>query len=447
MQNESGSKRLALEQQYILVNHHQDQAGLDILSLCINLYKRRWFIMGFTSMICIFAIIISFMIKPQYEVQTILMPPNEVQLKELYLNTDYTKSSQELFVEFLKELSKKSNYIQFIQNSKVFKDEAKGKSEKIKRMLLASLAKNYNLKFFKHSQNDTKDTFRDDSLDAELITRSNTLDLEAKENLAYLAFTNQKIINKIVASERSNTEVKAHKLEELLNRNEAVLSGQRKYTIKRLREKQSQQIAEINNQIAAAKSRDLRDKQLQLIELTDAYNISEALGITNHNSPQQVTNHGLVIDVNQNQHELYLRGTNFLKKAIEIQKSQQHSLGYERNLSGLQEKLFVLQNNKEIEALEHRKDDKPYVKNIVENEVELERLKSLSFDIKQIKAYDIDGKPIVGPYPVKPKKSLILICAFIFGLFLSISIIYLQNALRARKDFTLNENLMPSLGN
>lgn len=439
MQNDAGVHNLALEKQrYLMLNpQFGDANGINVFTLLADLYKKRWLVIGITGFCTLLAVIIALMIPPQYQVKTLLVKPHPSQYQSLYVNTNSSLTGANLFAEFLKTLSKKSNYIQFLQDSGLLEKSLKNPktaSENERKNVLNALSQNFNISIINHYKNDPKDAFKDDSLEAELTTRSNKLDLQAMENKSYIEYTNKQVLSNITEGARSITNRKIQHLEKSIALNEIELSTRRHNDIKRLKDKQALKIALLHNKIAALKEADLRVQAIQQKELSNALKIADALGIKTYyaQSPNKLGNKDLIIDVNTNPKELYLRGSDYLKTLIAISKTQKHSIGYESKLSTLEEKLYLAMNNKKIIALEERTDDKPYIKNIEKKQSALKRLQALSFDLSDIKSYSIIGTPIVEVSPIKPNKKLIVLMGFILGFMIATLLIILSNAYLSR---------------
>ena len=438
MKIENGPYNLALDKhQYIIMNNQEYQNNtIDLLKLISDLYNKRWFILSLTALFTLLAIGRAFILTPKYEVKTVLTQPNADQIQVLHLNTDSKLTGSDIFKKYVKTLSSKGNYISFLEQSGALDKSMTNfqtSSDYDRKKQLNKLLLNYNVAIIYHTKLDPKDAYNDNSLEAELITRSSKLDLDASENLAYIEYTNQKVLADVAKIKQSITHRKIEQLKKIMNQNESKVSLERHNEIKRLINQQSLSIDELNNKIDALNKRDLRDRELRLQELTNALKIAESLGITSYDTPQQVNNHGLIIDVNQNTKDLYLRGTKYLKNEIAIIKEKKHTLNYEKQLSELQEQLYIAQNDKKIIALNNRTDDKPYIKGIEEKQTQLSHLQSLSFNIANIKLYKIEGAPIVETSPIKPNKKLIIMLGFILGFIFSTSYIMMQNVIGARK--------------
>lgn len=437
MQNVNEAHNLTLDRnQYLIVNNMpQVEPGLGLFGICDVLYQKRKLIFSTTLICSLLAMILSLAIRPVYQVKTSLVQPNQDQMQALYLNTNSTLTSANVFTIFLKTLSKKSNYIEFLQASGLLDESLKkieNPTDKDRLGMLKRLAKNYDVVIVNHFVNDPKDSFKDSSLEAELVTRSNTFDAKGKENQAYIAYTNKKLLDALAIGEKSVAETRIVYLNKWINLRDKELLIKRENEIKRLYDKQALTITEIKNKIISLNQKDVRDRAIALQDLNNALKIAEKLGITDYDSSLKLKNHGLVIDVNSKKMELYLRGTEYLKKAIELTKAQQHTLGYEAALSQLKEQLYIAENDKLILSLEKRMDDKPYIKDIEKKQIELMRLKSLSFDLSDTKFYSIIGSPIIDSTPITPSKKLITLFGFIFGLVISAAFVLLQQAVKKR---------------
>lgn len=441
MQIENGPYSLALDkQQYIVMNNQMDDTpSIDLFKLLSDLYKRKWLILATTALSTLLAFGLTRILTPQYQIRTTLTPPTADQFQSIFINTDSKITDTQLFKQFAKTLASKGNYLSFLQASGVVDaalQQAKNPNEYSKQNLLNKLVLNFNVNITNHDKKDARDVYKDNSIEAELFTRSNQLDLTASETKNYLEFTNTKVIAELAKNEKIITQRKITNLQDSLNQAEYSVATAQDNEIKRLTDQQKLKIAELNNQIHALKIHDLREREVQLQELTNALKIAKTLGINKYNEAQEVNNHGLVIDVNHNNTELYLRGSNYLQNQINIIKSQKHTLAYERKISKLEEQLYIAKNDANILALKNRTDNKPYIKNIDKKLTQLKHLKSLSFDLSQTRSYRIDGEPTIQTTPIKPSKNVIIVLGCIIGFMLSSLYVVVRNAFAARSKLS-----------
>ncbi|MFA6303874.1 MAG: Wzz/FepE/Etk N-terminal domain-containing protein, partial [Legionella sp.] len=293
MQNINETHNLTLDKnQYLILNNQrQVHPGIGLLGIFEVLYKKRRFIITSTFIFTLIAMLYSLTIVPVYQVKSSLAQPNQDQIQALYLNTNSSLTSAQLFAVFLKSLTKKSNYIEFLQVSGLLDEamkEIKNPTAKDRLAVLKRLAKNYDVMIVNHFMNDPKDAFKDSSLEAELVTRSRKFDANGSENLAYIEFTNKKLLDSLSIGERSVAKARMIYLNKWINLRDKELLVQRKNEIKRLYDKQSLTIAEIKNKIIALNQKDERDRTTNLQELNNALKIAEKLGITDYNASVNV---------------------------------------------------------------------------------------------------------------------------------------------------------------
>ena len=442
MQDESNqNKHQMINPQYLLVNNDAtDEQNIDIMQLLATLYNKKWFIAKLTTLFIFSAVIIALYLPRTYQVKSHLVEANENNYQSLLHNADLNISQTNLFMQFIKILGQKGNVISYLQDSSKIGqdlDIAAVSSAKARIALLNKKALNYTVSVINHYENDPKDNFQDNSREADLTTMSTTLDLNATDNKAYIDYTNKKVWQAILNSQRSKVQIKIIKLEETINIEVAKVRASRLNEVQRLQNNRSLAIANLSNEIEALTKRDFRDRQLRLVELENALKIAQVLGVAHSNQTQEIKSLGVAIDINQKKSDLYLKGALYLEKEIDLTKAKPHTLDYEKRLSLLNEKLYILQNNKKISELKNRQDDKPYTKNIEKNLEELKRLKALSFDISGASSFAFGGMPQVETSAIKPEKRLIVIIGAIIGLMLSSFIVLIQSTVSSRREMEL----------
>ncbi|WP_454784951.1 Wzz/FepE/Etk N-terminal domain-containing protein [Legionella sp. WA2024007413] len=440
MLDENTNKLQPFNQQYLLMHQQtDDRSYIDFFSLLSALIKKRVFIAGVTALCTLCAILAAFLLPKTYEVKSNIVEPYPYQFQKLIINTDLDIPGRLLFKKFVKRLSKKSNIISFLkENNLVIPKDQETQISKEKRVhLLNKAAENYKVFVINHFKGDLKDNFKDNSQEAELVTLSRKLDLQARDNKAYLAYTNQKVLENIISTQKEIIQSKVIKLTETIHTRIGNVTASRNNEIKRLIEQQNLSIAQLNNNINALTKRDQRDRQIRLQELNQALQTAQLLGITYPNQFQEIKNPNVVVDVGSNRKDLYLKGTTYLKKEIAHLKENTHTLKYEKKLSILQEKIDILKNNATITALRERKDDTPYTNTIEKLQAELKHLNSLNFDVSGVNLYAMDGQPLVDSKPIKPKKGLIIALGLMMGFLLSCIIVLFQDAITRSNNMKL----------
>ncbi|WP_454781375.1 Wzz/FepE/Etk N-terminal domain-containing protein [Legionella sp. WA2022007384] len=440
MLDENSNKLQPFNQQYLLMHQPtDDRSHIDFFNLFSALFKRKAFILGITGLCTLGAILAAFLLPKTYEVRSNLIEPYPYQFQKIILNTDLDIKGGLLFKKFVKRLSQKSNIISFLQENNIVipKDKESQISKEKRAHLLNKAAENYKVFIINHFKGDIKDNFKDNSQEAELVTLSRSLDLQGKDNKAYLAYTNQKVLENLISTQQEVIQSKVTKLTEKINTRIGNVTASRNNEIKRLIEQQNLSIAHLNNNINALTKRDQRDRQIRLQELNQALQTAQLLGIKYPNQFQEIKNQNVVVDVASNHNDLYLKGSTYLKKQIALLKENTHTLKYEKKLSALQEQLDILKNNATIAALRERKDDTPYTNKIEKLQAELNHLNTLNFDVSGVTLYAMDGQPLIDSKPIKPKKGLLIALGLMMGFLLSCVIVLFQDAVNRRNSMKL----------
>lgn len=415
-----GHQHLAVNPQYLLMMNEQQGAEqqIDLFELAAAVYAKRKFVLMMTGLSTLLAMLIAMIMKPQYQVKTELFPPQMLEYQNLKINTDSRLNDKQLFNLFVKELSKKSNVLAYIEQTPSFRHQS-FRTEKERINQLNRLASMYQVNTLRHMKGDFKDPFQDNSVEAELITSSISFDPLAKKNFAYLNYINQKVIDDIVQDQRALVHSKQMKLETEIQGaiNQAKLV--RESRVKRLEDAQRLKLLQIKSKMDELEKRDLRDRAIRIETLSKALLIAKHLNVVDPRLTNSVTHRDLVIDVKGNQSNLYLRGSKYLEKETELMRSQPHTLKFEKQISALNAQAYRIEHDPMIMALKNRNDDAAYAKGIEEKQTKLERLKSLSFDAKGAKSFHLVGQPIADAHPVKPRRTLMILGGALMGLFIS----------------------------
>lgn len=417
---------------------------IDMVLIIKKLYEHRKFIFISFSLWTITLIIIAFNIPEKYKIQTTLSQPNNNQIKQLYQNTDAIFTPDQLFTKFSKQLNSQGNIINFIMSTGIVEGAIKHlkmKDNSKERINMAhNLLSDYKINFVHHRKEDTKDNFNDDSTETILNTFSKDLDIQGKDSKAYIEYTNQMVLFSIVKEQQSIVDLKIKQLEKQIMMDLGGEVLERSYKIKTLENDNALKLAIINSKIQALKAKDTRDRSLQLEELQNALKIATMLGLNNPYQGQKVNDKNLKIEINSNHHDLYLYGSTYLKNAIKELRSKEHTIGFYKQLSALQHAADIIKKDPTIPALKNRVDDKPYLMKLKDKEIELRRLKTLTFDVSNVKLYQYEGEPFIDTSANGKKRKLIIATGILFGIvFACLAALILAQVKRIRRELTLSK--------
>jgi len=138
----------------------------------------------------------------------------------------------------------------------------------------------------------------------------------------------------------------------------------------------------------------------RIASLEEAFAIAEKLGLGNGtdgrtNIYKQEDRDGVKMSFSLQEKPLFFRGTRTLKAEIDI--------------------------------LKQRKNDDPFISELRILQEQFDLLSSLKQGVDEIHSMTVDGPVIVDNRPIKPKRKLIVVLGFLFGVLLSIFVVFIQN--------------------
>ncbi len=389
--------------------------------------QKKWLIICTTALFTLGAILVALVLPPKYEVKSHLSEPTADKFQALLINADLNINAADLFEKFVNTLAQKENFISYLSGTS--KAEEVTNAAKDGLHFFDQEALNYKVNILPNGGGIHKDK----NIAVELLTFLPTLDLKAINNKSYIEYTNHKVLQNLIMAQKSVIQRKITQLQEKTARDIAVAAAMRLHKIKRLTDKQELDIANLKNRMEALARRDLRDNQIRLFELENALKTAQALGIHHYDPSQKMSSQNVIINVRQSGSDLYLKGTEYLQKEIALIKANPHSVKYQKQISALQQKLFLVQNNREIIALKNRADDMPYAPNINAYKNKLKYFKTLSFDTTGVVCFNFEGEPQVDLNP-KPKKQLIILLGSLLGLILSMLFVFFRTPIVLQKE-------------
>ena len=438
-------KELKAMEQLQEITHYPQQYEdtINLMEIFSFFYAWRRMILGVTLAATFLATCIAYYLPPQYKTIARLTPPKLFQFNALLDNTALTISSAELFNKFNAQLTSKGNLFQFAIQSEAFKQaliENPKLTENEKIQLANGIASSY--KVINIENNDYNDTKQTPGIaEIELETLSPKIDLKATDNLAYIDFTNNRLVTILKNEQQTAVKQQINQLQEKINLAIKKEKIERDNRIVRLKNEKQLAIEELNNNMIQLTQKDIQQRKLLLAHLTEAYALASATNHIGEKARPQVqlasneTNQQLVdINLNQPQTDLYLKGTNYLRKAIELTKTQPHTTGYEQEMLALRHKLNSIKNDPEIALIEQRKDDSAYVTDIADTLTKLDHLKRLTFNTTGVSAYNLDSDPEVGVIPATPKKAQIISIGAGLGFIGAIFLTFILNLRRQLRE-------------
>lgn len=107
-----------------------------------------------------------------------------------------------------------------------------------------------------------------------------------------------------------------------------------------------------------------------------------------------------------------VKALNAERKMLSERRSDTHT---EPRIAEIRKELYLLQHNREVEALEDRKNEALFLENMAKWTEELAHLSSLNLNFNDLQLVREDQRALPPLQPVRPKKLLILALAVMMG--------------------------------
>ena len=446
----------------------------DLLRLINILLARKFLIFGLTGFITLLSIIYSLSLTPIYKVTTSITSPSNsaiMNINKLELTSETKKS---IFADYLTTLSSQEFQKKVFDNGGYLtalnpENLPIGNEEKYISDFLSSIyieSPVTNISKTKKIGNLVEKPYLVSMLgsDAELISRY----------LNELVETTDKVI---IKQTMDVIEQKIDiRLDQIFVKRELLLDRaeqERLFQIKRINEADSQKIREINDQIDRARYRAKQSRLNQIVALTDSLKLAKSLGIIENNFSQlnssgvvdsssislqlnqaaslgglkevpeennfsQLTSSGVVdgpsftlsLGGHKEVPEWYLYGEKALQKKIELLENRSSDDPFIPELIYLKNLLNKTQNNNLLKTLKVRKDDSPFMDEILKLDIEKIKLESATIDLTGVSAIQLNQVAITPTIPIKSNNRLIVLLTFIGSFMMSILLVLFMTALK-----------------
>ncbi|WP_175653716.1 Wzz/FepE/Etk N-terminal domain-containing protein [Pseudomonas sp. Marseille-P9899] len=177
----------------------------------------------------------------------------------------------------------------------------------------------------------------------------------------------------------------------------------------------------------------------RITQLDEAIAIATSLGIKRPSTPSSMGDveragaaNVVRTEVNGQSLPLYFMGSDALqaeRKVLQSRKSDDFTAG---RIAEIQKELRLLANNRQVEALNARKDESVFLDGLEGVRKEMVRLKTLDINLDRLGLVSVDRKALQPTKPVKPRRLLLCVGGLAAGLFLGLIIAALRYSMRQR---------------
>ena len=147
-----------------------------------------------------------------------------------------------------------------------------------------------------------------------------------------------------------------------------------------------------------------------------------------------MTKSQILTGISDNAPQLYQRGYEALNAEIKSLSNRTLDDPFIPELRGLQEKLKLLEHNREAEQLKSRENDDPFIDSLRDKQNELARLASINIDPETVKTARLDQAAYAPEERIKPNRKLIVVLGFILGLMIGVFAAFFANFLENQQE-------------
>ncbi|GJB81333.1 hypothetical protein KAM380_057980 [Aeromonas caviae] len=206
--------------------------------------------------------------------------------------------------------------------------------------------------------------------------------------------------------------------------------------IARLEESDTIKRAQLNDELKALRVQLRLQRQARLAELDEAISIARSLGLKKPSTPSlmadEVSGGGNIIrtEVNGRPVPLYFMGTEVLEAERATLRKRTSDDFVAPRIGEIRKELLLLSNNRSVEAIKARVNDQDFLEGVEALRAERVRLQAINTELQGLQLVSIDQRAVAAAKPLKPRKALIVMFAFVCGLLLGVIIALVRAAFK-----------------
>ena len=197
----------------------------------------------------------------------------------------------------------------------------------------------------------------------------------------------------------------------------------------------------ISDKTSSLRSKALGERLDRIASLKEASGIAHSLEIKDpigyklkKISDATATKSQILTGISDNAPQLYQRGYEALDAEIISLSNRTVDDPFIPELRGLQEKLKLLERNREVEQLKSRQNDDPFIEPLRDKQIELARLVSINIDPATVKTARLDQAAYAPEESINPNRKLIVVLGIMLGLMLGVFVAFFVNFLKNQQE-------------
>lgn len=422
-----------------ITNHNKnDSTEIDLAFLFESLRQQWKFIVAIAAIVFFVATLYAVLATPVYQVKNVLRLADRKDLDRLNLLDLYTLERDTALRQIGNELESYNTRLEFFRlHPDLFQPLQKpGRS--------------------------LEQSFEVFNEDAFAVTRSESMLKDGQQGSRYVEIAmdyspdldGPLVLNSLVAYvlEQEQTRVKTdvlaladNRIERLERQLNTALVGYKaaiEAEVAQLREQDLLLKNQLEDELQALRLTLKNQRMNRLASLEEAIYIAKKLGIHNpttlsslsHEQMQKLSSNVIRTEINnQKQEPLYFMGTKALNAEKEVLLSRESDDFVEPRIAQIYKELELLKNNRRIEMLLSRDNEKLFLEQHAQIRSDIARLKELKADLGDLRLVRLDQQAIEPLRPIKPKRVLIILAGAVLGLLLGVCVAIVRTTIRPRQ--------------
>ncbi len=252
---------------------------------------------------------------------------------------------------------------------------------------------------------------------------------------SYVKFVNRLLLEQIKTKGIKNIALEKELIQQkMINLREGA-KVRREFLIAQIEESNKEKLAKLRNEKRLLLIKTIKDKEAKIARLEEAYGIAKTMGIKKLTTidamaTENKSSKTLISLGGKNQQIHALLGTIYLNSELEALRNRNNDELFIPGYSELNKQIESLENDERLHTLKMRDTDDPFITELPDLILKLNKLNQISFNFDEAKLYRLDKQAIATGDAVKPSRKLIVSIVFLLSFFASIFIVLILNAVR-----------------
>ncbi len=403
-------------------SYRAGSSEIELFDLFRSVWRRRVFVAGMGVLFAIIGLALAYIIPPEYEASATLRPVELNQLDALNRSKIYSLPPDEALKRVGARLDSYSARLEYFRSRPDLVEAFRDDGQTIEQAF-----QDFNSSALSVVQADPKKTDLLSNFIGLKMRYGKDIDGPAVLN----AFVDYAVERERIQLSKDMQVILANRLAEVNAKLGSAVTEYRNGNegrIARLEEDDAIKRAQLNDELKALRVQLKMQRESRLAELDEAIGIARSLGLKRPSTPSQmadeVTANGSIIrtEVNGRPVPLYFMGTEVLEAERSALRKRSSDDFVEPRIGQIRKELLLLSNNRNVEAIKARANDQDFLEGVEALRIERERLKAIDTQLQGLQLVSIDQRAVAASKPIKPRKALIVMLAFIGGLLLGVLI-------------------------